>query len=287
MRRLQLATIILLLLPGCQAAVVRDHAAQLSGSIPDLYYEQVLDNIAMSIARPDALPYFGISTQATSANARLISAGYTPTLSFITAAGAFFDRWLFSGQTIPVSAAAQNQGSIQITPILDPDKLVLLGGAFHVLGGFQTLPGIEARALTCYYNAQRGCNCQGTQNPNSPTGLVQLVYYQDMLANLSTQRWFGTSTSKLRVPKDACYVGHYCGLYVWVDQSHLDDLKEATLVLLDIASAELNSLNLGDRPKPKAGAPGAAPPGQEVVPSYRTPRQQLLPSAPPYLAPSI
>jgi hypothetical protein len=46
------------------------------------------------------------------------------------------------------------------------------------------------------------------------------------------QGWFGRGR-KCDVPKDACFVGHHCNTYVWVDMSHLDGLNRFTLAILD------------------------------------------------------
>ncbi len=47
--------------------------------------------------------------------------------------------------------------------------------------------------------------------------------------------WFCTGT-KRDVPKDCCgYVGHYCGVYVWVPASGRGELSKLTLAVLDFA----------------------------------------------------
>ncbi len=38
------------------------------------------------------------------------------------------------------------------------------------------------------------------------------------------------------MPKHACYVGHYCATFVWVDRDHVSDLSAFTLIILDIAT---------------------------------------------------
>src|SRR5262249_35974182 len=45
--------------------------------------------------------------------------------------------------------------------------------------------------------------------------------------------WFGVGSRK-DVPKNACYVGHYCGTYVWVLPGNLEMLSMLTLAILDI-----------------------------------------------------
>ena len=45
--------------------------------------------------------------------------------------------------------------------------------------------------------------------------------------------WFCVGR-KSDVPKDACFVGHYCETYVWVPPQGVDDLSRFTLIILAI-----------------------------------------------------
>jgi hypothetical protein len=44
--------------------------------------------------------------------------------------------------------------------------------------------------------------------------------------------WFNVGRRR-DVPRDACFVGHHCGTYVWVNRDQLDALNKFTLVILD------------------------------------------------------
>ena len=45
--------------------------------------------------------------------------------------------------------------------------------------------------------------------------------------------WFCVG-GKHDVPKDACFVGHYCDRYVWVMPNHVNELSHFTLIVLGI-----------------------------------------------------
>ena len=59
----------------------------LSGTVPDLYYGQVLDNLALAVAKPDALPYFGLPAQGSTANTLCAYGDVHPDLGF-------HNRWI-------------------------------------------------------------------------------------------------------------------------------------------------------------------------------------------------
>ena len=61
-------------LGGCQAMRVRESAAELSRTLPDLQQQQVLDNIARIAANPTALPYYSLPNTSTAQIARTVQA---------------------------------------------------------------------------------------------------------------------------------------------------------------------------------------------------------------------
>ena len=46
---------------------------------------------------------------------------------------------------------------------------------------------------------------------------------------------------KRDVPKDACYVGHHCGTYVWVTPPGRNDLAVFTMAALDLATGKMRT----------------------------------------------
>jgi hypothetical protein len=255
------ALIVLLWCSGCQNAQVRKHSALLSGEVPALYYQQVLDNVAMAIAAPNNLPYFGLPAQGTSTNSRLASAGFNPTWTFITPAGYFFSRWLLSSQSAPLTGSNQNQAAIQISPISDPDRLELLRLIFHATANNIKEP--ERLRLQEYYRKHSKLYYDYSQ------GVFEIASYEKKLvAEMKINKehpcepalckevwkdfpvyktkpfWLHVESNKHHVPKDACYVGHYCDTYVWVSGESSEALRQLTMAALDVASIELNGLKL-------------------------------------------
>ena len=148
MRREGLPAILLsLCLCGCQAEWVQKRSNMLSGTVPDLYYGQVLDNLALAVAKPDALPYFGLPAQGSTANTRALTATYTPTWDFTTV-GSTVARWILDHQSAAFGGSNSDAQTLQVTPITDPDKLVLLWEVFHLAAGYDRNC---KRALCTYY----------------------------------------------------------------------------------------------------------------------------------------
>jgi hypothetical protein len=52
--------------------------------------------------------------------------------------------------------------------------------------------------------------------------------------------WFCVGCKK-DVPKNACYVGHYCDHYVWVMRDNVEDLSHFTLIVLGITKHGVSS----------------------------------------------
>jgi hypothetical protein len=105
-----------------------------------------------------------------------------------------------------------------------------------------------------FYNAQKTLAAAQAASANAaasgchPCDTWTYANYQKLLQQIIARGGWSRHVAdrKKDVPKDACYVSHQCGIYVWVDQSNVTDLRDLTLVVLDIASADLNSLNQGD-----------------------------------------
>lgn len=96
---------------GCMENVVQRKANLLTRTVPEIYYGEVLDNLALLNANPAAMPYFGIPQQGTNANTRNIQATYTPSWDFlitpIASTGKFLERYIFDKQSAGISGRYQ------------------------------------------------------------------------------------------------------------------------------------------------------------------------------------
>ena len=91
--------------------------------------------------------------------------------------------------------------------------------------------------------------------------------------------WLCVEQDKHRVPKDACYVGHYCHTSISVPPQYTEQLRRLTAAALDIATVDLTQMTLR--------APSNLPPYLENAPSSKTrqPDSHYLPQWPVPLPP--
>ena len=175
------------ILSGCQQDIVQSRSNKLASTVTTLYYEQVLTNLAMTIAKPDMLPYFGVPTQGTHTNVRQFTAGYTPMWDYLTTGmKPFSGHYFFDKQAAPLTGGVQNQESFQLQPISNPDRLMLLQAAFHRATGYPN-DGEMDQALDTYSNS------------------VDAYAYTRYIVH----GWYHTTTSAREARKNGVFCGHY------------------------------------------------------------------------------
>jgi hypothetical protein len=93
------------------------------------------------------------------------------------------------------------------------------------------------RRIRCAYqmlvNAETSHECIDCQD------LLRRFYEgeQDNLDCVIPRGWYEIGCEN-EVPKSACYVGHYCDLYVWVRPDGLDGLTRFTMTVIDLATGK-------------------------------------------------
>jgi hypothetical protein len=209
----------LLALGGCQTHLsLRNNTVKATNTLTDLNYQQVLDNLAMFVANPSAMPSIAVfnSGTVTVADQRAISgnATYAPTITFGQQAG--------SGLPI-LSLLLNPSGSRNVTenwsllPVTDVDNLRRIRCAFQLV----VLDGRE------------------TTDCDKCADLLRRFYLgeTDRMDCMLPTGWF-RSGGKKDVPKDACYVGCYCDTRVWVLPDGLEGLTRFTMTVLDLATGK-------------------------------------------------
>lgn len=207
--------IFLVLTVGCQSDVVQRGANKLAGTVPSLYYEQVLDNMARLADNPKILPYFGVPSQATHTNSRQMNAGYTGEIDLNAA-----KNWLFDKQTMPLSGSDQNQEALQVQPVVNPDKLLLMQAAYLQAMKIPSDPG-DRNILDNFYKLPRG---------GLPTN-----YFTDYSKYL-IPGWYCVTRSATEAKKKGCYCARGCGGWIYVPPEGMDGFTNFTLAILDIAT---------------------------------------------------
>jgi hypothetical protein len=206
-------------LSGCRTHLsLRDNTVRTTGTLTDLNYQQVLDNLARFHDNPAAMPSFAVVNAGTvnvadqqSFNA---NATYAPTLTF--------GQQLGSGLPI-LSLLLNPSGQRNVTenwslaPVTDIDNLRRIRCAYQLLVA----------------NGALDSNCIPCRE------LIQRFYLgeQDNLDCVIPKGWYGVGCKK-DVPECACYVGHYCNTYVWVTADGLDGLTRFTMTVVDLATGK-------------------------------------------------
>src|SRR4051812_1306604 len=111
---------MIFLTSGCMEIQLRDKAVKLSSTATDLYYLQVLDNLARLYDIPESLPYFSEPTQGTNSLQNQVQANYQLGWDLI------MGRYLIDKQLAIIQGQRQVAENWQAAPIDDPDTLRLL-----------------------------------------------------------------------------------------------------------------------------------------------------------------
>lgn len=203
---LALAFVTILGLCGCQHGALQRRVVQQASRLPDMYYQEVLNNIAMFCHNPAALPHFAYASTGTTQVQR--TAGSTAGLnSSRTVTGPLF----FSGLTFGPNVSQQVAESWGTLPSLEPNELHL---------------------MQCIYQHVVGCFIPANQQE-----LEIFLGKQHLGWAALRPGWFGVGR-RTDVPATAVFTGHYQDVYVWVLPGCLDYLTRLVITVLDVATAD-------------------------------------------------
>lgn len=217
MRLSLLVALAVPLFAGCQTHLaLRDDTVCTSGTLTDLNYQQVLNNVAMFVHQPSAMPSLAVvnSGTVTVADQKTInaSAAYAPTLTSPQQAG---------GQPI-VNLIANPSSQRNVTenwsllPVTDVDNLRRIRCAFQLV--------VLGRETTNCYEC---------------LDLLKQFYLgeTDRMDCVLPRGWYSTGC-KRDVPKNACYWAHYGDTYVWVMPEGMEGLTLFTMTVVDLATGK-------------------------------------------------
>ena len=209
MRTRALVTVILLFSVFCTQVQLERSTLRQLGTLTDLRYKEVLDNLARSVHNPAVLPYFsGIGTGTTVVTDMGESDGVLAPAAMMSA--------------LDFKASRQVLENWTLSPAYEADRL---------------------EAMRCAYQRVVTGGCRGT---NMACQEQMKKYLNEQELSELTSGWFAAGKRK-DVPKGACYVGHYHDVYVWVMPGGLDGLSKFTLAILEIAY-ELPNEPKADKP---------------------------------------
>jgi hypothetical protein len=259
-----LFTLGLACLTGCTTGRLRQRTINQGSTLPELQYQQVLDNLARFATHPGSLPWH--------VNLREGTTQLTDSLS----GGAALDlgppvTWF--PQLLGSRTAVAQWG---MAPVINATELRLLRIAYRRALGVPDMPSpkfldelahelkdqfapnadlryeselfyeyqgrayrsageLDAHVLST--NDATVCSYPGPSIDRSPLAANVCRKIEMIQEDLAAIRpgWFHVG-SKHDVPKDACYVGRSGNRYAWVRPDGIDGLTEFTLTVLKISS---------------------------------------------------
>lgn len=195
----------LLALGGCTHQQLRNTTRHVEGTLTDLHYQQVLDNLALFVANPAALPYYAV-----------ISSGVVQVSDAGTLAYQFNNNPFGSPTGVPNNLFGLGGGRTvsaqwSLTPVHDPAKLAIMRCAYQMAVGAPLAPCDDCeKKVRTFFDKDYGGIPQG---------------------------WFHAG-GKRDVPDCAGHVGRYCDTYVWVTPEGYDALTKFALGILDVATVQ-------------------------------------------------
>jgi|ERR1700733_1683945 len=222
MRAFLVATVALVLLPGCTWTALRQESVSLAGAGVDLRYREVIENLAMIAANPSTLPAYS-SIYASSmdvVDGIQLDGSTTWVHALPTPSG-------LSTQTMDIPASRSVKGSFLLDPTIAPEKLRAIRAAcqWAVFGQGYVEP--DRALLDVYQPVLPAGNYFGVAND---------------LSEICRSNWLGKGGSRLQVPRNACYWAHCGKAYVWVCPEGMDSFSRFVLVCQKIARFDLSKL---------------------------------------------
>jgi hypothetical protein len=205
---------------GCTHAALQKDTVRTSGTLADLQYQQVLDNVARFHAHPDAMPSAATLSAGTVSLNDQASAGfsptYAPTLTFAQQGGGPVILQLL----FPFTGQRSLTENWSLAPVTDADNLRRLRCAYRLLVMGDDAPNAEfcRKELKDFFAGESAA-----------------------LADYYPPRGWYTVGCKKDVPKDALYVGCHGGVYAWVTAGGMNGLSLFTMGALDLATGKVRT----------------------------------------------
>jgi hypothetical protein len=113
-----------------------------ASTIPDIYYQEVLNNLAMIQAEPSRMPYFSDPQTSRTSIQQSASGSYSIFLDLISTAPTgvltLFNHYLLDRQSATLTAGQRNSGEWAALTANDPDKLFTMRAAYRRVTGVAT-----------------------------------------------------------------------------------------------------------------------------------------------------
>jgi hypothetical protein len=203
---------------GCTALSLERHTVNQAGSIADMRYQEVINQLAKTACNPEVLP--SISLFSTGLSIVSDTWGFESATTIDRSIGGF------AKQLFGLSLKHSPEQQWQLEPVVSQPQLAALAAAFRW--------------------AVYGAPEQGSPDSEllrSAEWMETGDYHFDVANNLSAlpPRWLHVGHS-CDVPKCALYQAHCGTTYVWVLPDGLSGLSDFTLIVMDISTVDISSL---------------------------------------------
>lgn len=204
---------------GCTSVQLRKSTIRHSMTLSDIYTQQVLNNVAMFVQNPAALPFFAFPNQ-----------GTTSVQDTGTVGNPGYKSGNFTSSDFVLNGSRQQTENWVLVPVSDPGKLSLMRCAYR-----QAISGCFGVDFIGYADCP---DCRKLRKdfygPVDPE--KKNPHYNEEQPCLNSDCWF-RCTCKRHVAKNCRppYVGSYDGMYVWVPPQGREMLTRLTLAILDYA----------------------------------------------------
>ena len=221
----------LLFFTGCTHVQLRRDTLHQAEAVHDVQQQMVLDNLAMFVENPNALPYFSE-----------ISGGFSQVND--TGSGSANPTWLASGFAsigLTVSGNRVNQEQFAFSPITDPNRLTWMRCAYRSAVGAPLDPREADECNAIIRTWDKSCsNCPPvpTDTPiagNTQWCLPSCGWFCVVREHTSCGRQFVGGD---RLPTDAQYVGRYGKTCIYVPKSGQQELGRLTMIVIGFASTQ-------------------------------------------------
>lgn len=232
---------------GCTMASLERHTVAQAGSVIDLRYQEVLDNLAMIAKDPASLPAYSTIFSGTAQVTDTEQLSTTTVWQYVKAATGAQSG--FSSEALNPQLSRAISQNWTLDPIVVPEKM-------------------EALRSVCRW-ALYGRQFASAENPGlleSPDDAPGPGRHFGVARRLERMPagWLHVGSLK-DVPAGACYQAHCGDTWVWVLADGTAGLAEFTLVFQDIARVDSNSPSLFNLPSAPSAIrfygvnPGATP----------------------------
>jgi hypothetical protein len=195
--------LLALLGSGCAHQHLKRGTVKMTGTLTNIYYREVLDNLAMFVENPDAMPYFSVPG---TGNSTVNEMGQsTATLTW--------NPTRIMSEVLGISAQRSTGKTWTFATTTDTARLNAMRCAYQIVVG----GGTDEECMHCHRE-------------------LEAILGKEYCECHIFPGWFHCG-GKRDVPRDACYVGHYGRTCVWVTPAQLDGLTKFTMAMIKIATA--------------------------------------------------